>query len=41
MSKITVELVVKIAEITGRIIVIVLDALKGEKHDQSGRTQKK
>jgi hypothetical protein len=42
MAKITIELIIRIAEIVGRIVFIIAESLKGEKnHDNSGNTKEK
>ena len=42
MGKITVEVILKVVEVVGNIIVVVRDSIKGRnKDDSTGSTQKK
>ena len=43
MAKVSLELIIKVAEIITNIAVVIIDALKGgnNKHDNTGSAQKK
>ena len=42
MGKITIEVILKVMEVVGNIIVVVRDSIKGRnKDDSTGSTQKK